>query len=302
MTRLRCNGIDIECQVTGNDQDPLVVLIAGMGAQLTMWPPEYVRGIADAGFQVATFDNRDVGRSTWFDELAPAEEIRRALQGQGRMPVSYSLLDMAADTVALIEALGASAAHVVGMSMGGVIGQLMLLNHPGSVLSFVQIASTTGEPELPGSDPEIGKFLGLPPVEDGDEAANVARAVAFTRLIARDDADIEALTELATADFRRAHHPDGGLRQLVAVMSTPPRGAALSATSIPTLVIHGESDRMVPPACGRATADHIPGARLEVIEGMGHMVEARDCPRLTALTVDFLKQVGATRKPDAGPV
>jgi pimeloyl-ACP methyl ester carboxylesterase len=287
--RALVNDVEIEWEQTGADGAPLVLLIAGMGAQLTMWPQEFRQRIAAAGFRVVCFDNRDSGLSSGFEHVASAPKVLEAFARSMPPPVAYRIDDMARDTLGLIHALGRREAHIVGMSMGGVIGQLLAINHPEHVASFVQIASTTGEPHLPGPDPRISAFLG----EGGDatgESTAIERAVRFLRLLAgsafaRTDEELHAA---ATRDFRRNRHHDGALRQMVAVMSEPPRGVALEAVAVPTLVIHGTDDLMVPLAAGEDTASRLRRARLEIVPGMGHNVEPALSERLAASIVGHI--------------
>jgi proline iminopeptidase len=287
MPQARVDDVTLEWAQTGDPDAPLVLLIAGMGAQLTMWPRELIERIANAGYRVVAFDNRDSGLSSGFEHAAPARQVREALAGRAPLPIAYSVADMMRDALGLLDALDAPRAHVVGMSMGGVIGQRLAIHHPARVASFVQIASTTGEPHLPGPDPRIGALLagadGTPP----DRETALERAVEFLQLLAgtayaRDRAELYAA---AAHDYDRNRHPEGALRQMVAVMTEPPRGAALTDVTTPTLVIHGTDDLMVPLAAGEDTAARITGARLEVVPGMGHNIEPKLAARLAASIV-----------------
>jgi len=290
MPQTKVGNVQIEWSESGIASNPLVLLIAGMGAQLTMWPQALMDRIAAAGFRVVCFDNRDIGLSSGFEHVASDAAVRAAFGGEGPLPIAYGVADMAADALGLMDALGARRAHVVGMSMGGVIGQLMAIRHPERVASFVQISSTTGEPHLPGSDPRIGAFFASAGAQIPERTVAIDRAVEFLKLLAgptgaRTDAQLRAD---ATRDHDRNQHPDGALRQMVAVMTEPPRGAALASLTVSTLVIHGTDDLMVPLAAGEDTASRIPGARLDVVAGMGHSVEPGLSERLATSILDHL--------------
>jgi len=293
MARAQLGSVEIEWTETGEGDRPLVLLIAGMGAQLTMWPAELCETVAQAGYRVVCFDNRDVGLSSGFEHAAPAAALRAAFGGKAPLPIAYGVADMAADALGLMDALGASRAHLVGMSMGGVIAQRIAIDHPRRVVSFVQIASTTGEPHLPGADARIQAFFAGAGEEAPERSAAIERAMEFLRLLAapayaRKDEELRAA---ATRDYDRNQHPEGALRQMVAVMTEPPRGAALANVTAPTLVIHGTEDLMVPLAGGEDTAARIPGARFERVEGMGHSVEPALAAHLARSIVAHLQAV-----------
>jgi pimeloyl-ACP methyl ester carboxylesterase len=269
MTSIAANGIDIEYDASGNPSDPPLLLVMGLGAQLIAWDDEFVRELVSRGFYVIRFDNRDQGLSTGFDE-AGVPDVAAALT-TGRLPEPvYLLSDMADDAAGLLDALGIPRAHVCGASMGGMIAQSLVIHNPAKVLTLVSIMSTTGDPSVGTPHPEALAVLMQPAQTDRDaviESAVKAWAVIGSPGFRRDDERVRAA---AAAAFDRAFHPEGTARQLVAIVSSPDRTAALGAVTCPTLVVHGEADPLVDPSGGRATADAIPGAELWTIPGMGH--------------------------------
>lgn len=262
------NGITLCYDTFGDHDDPTMLLIMGLGEQLLAWPDGFCELLAGRGFHVVRFDNRDVGLSTWCDELGDAD-IRAVFTGD-LSTVRYRLSDMAADTAGLIEALGVAPAHLVGVSMGGGIAQQVAIDHPELVASLASIMSTTSNPALRVSDPLTVPIPQPSPVADREEV--IAAEVALYHLIGSPGFDIgdEELRRRAAAKFDRAFHPAGTLRQAAANVTAPDRTEGLGALRMPAVVIHGDSDRLVDPLLGRATADAIPGADLLIVPGMGH--------------------------------
>jgi pimeloyl-ACP methyl ester carboxylesterase len=263
------NRITIEYETTGDPAHPALLLIAGLGGQLTAWDERFVAALVAKGFYVVRHDNRDVGRSTWFDE-AGAPDPLVALAGNAQ--AAYSLADMADDAAGLLEALGVECAHVLGVSMGGMIAQTLALRHPGRVQTLTSIMSTTGDPAVGQPHPEaVAALLALAAT---DRETAVETAVQTWRVIGSPGFPFheDRVRVDARVDNDRAFHPDGTVRQLVAILSSPDRTPDLKALDLPTLVIHGDSDPLVDPTGGSATAAAIPGATLWMIEGMGHQV------------------------------
>jgi pimeloyl-ACP methyl ester carboxylesterase len=264
------NGIEIEYDIHGDDGAPPLLLIMGLGAQLTMWRDDFVSQLADEGFRVIRYDNRDVGLSTWFDEAGVPDLLGAMTTGQLPAPV-YTMDDMADDAAGLLDALGIPAAHIVGASMGGMIAQTFALRHPTRTLSLCSIMSTTGNPEVGQPSPElIGQMLlAQPPstAEEAEEAALLATKLIGSPSYPADEARTRAF---ARAAFERANHPAGTARQMAAIVTQADRTADLAGVRVPTLVIHGDSDTLVAPSGGQATANAIPGAELWVQEGVGH--------------------------------
>lgn len=276
MPRARANGIELEYESFGRAGDPPLLLVMGLGAQMILWHDEFCGALAERGFHVTRFDNRDVGRSTWLD-AAGMPDVLGALAAAGAgQPIDapYRLSDMAGDAVALLDTLGAGSAHVVGASMGGMIAQTLAIEHPARVRTLTSIMSTTGHPGLPPARPEAMALLMAPlPTE---RAAQIERSVEASRVIGSpaypsDPAELRALAERA---YDRGINPPGFARQLVAILASGSRRAALAGVRVPTLVIHGDADPLVPVEAGRDTAAAVPGARLLELPGMGH-----DLPR-----------------------
>jgi pimeloyl-ACP methyl ester carboxylesterase len=273
MPKVPANGIEIEYETFGPEGGEPLLLIMGLGQQLTRWPVSLIDSLVGEGFRVIRFDNRDIGRSTWFDAAVTPDlpTVFTALAGRMDPGAPYLLADMADDAAGLLDALGIARAHVAGVSMGGMIGQMLAARHPAKVLSLVSVMSTTGNPALPPATPE-------------------AQAVLFSRPAAT---DLESLTEhslkaqiaiqspawpvnpeterpLLRAGIQRAYHPMGVLRQMIAVIASGDRREALKTITAPTVVLHGADDPLVPVDGGKDTAATIPGAELRIIDGMGH--------------------------------
>jgi len=276
MPRARSNGIEIEYETFGSPSDPTLLLVMGLGAQMILWDDGFCRELADRGFHVVRYDNRDVGASTRLEAAGVPDipQLMAAATAGRNVEVPYRLHDMALDAVGLLDALGADRAHVVGASMGGMIAQLLAIGHAGRVASLTSIMSTTGEPELPGPTPEAMEVLLTPPPTERE--AFVAHHLRVWHVIGSPElgADEGALRERAARIFDRGLYPPGVSRHLAAILASGGRRAALERLALPALVIHGESDPLVPFACGRATADAIPGADLLAIPDMGHDLPA----------------------------
>jgi pimeloyl-ACP methyl ester carboxylesterase len=274
MPQVRANAIDIEYESFGRVGDPLILLIMGFAAQLLFWPESLCEGLAAKGFRVVRFDNRDIGKSTHLTDRA-APDMRELLTeaASGRQPqVPYSLSDMADDAVGLMGALGVGRAHIVGASMGGMIAQLVAINHPDRTKSLVSIMSTTGRRDLPPGDPDALAVLAKPPRSSSredliDNGIQVRHALASPGF-AQSEADIRAFVERVVD--RAPYDPGGIARQLAAIIAAPPRNELLKAVRRPALVLHGDSDRLLPVAAAKDTAESIPGAELVVVPGMGH--------------------------------
>ncbi len=268
MATARANGIDIEYDTFGDPADRPMLLIMGLGGQLIAWDDELCSRLAGHGFRVVRFDNRDVGLSTKI-EGAPVPDIMAVVQGD-RSSVPYSLEDMAADATGLLDALGIEKAHVVGVSMGGMIAQVVAIDHPDRVLSLASIMSTMGDPSVGAPTPEAMAVLMRPPPQERDEV--IAREVETHKAIGSPGfpVDEERTRRRAAAAYDRSFYPQGVARQVAAVVAASDRTEELSHVDVPTVVIHGTTDPLVTPSGGEATAKAIPGAELIMIEGMGH--------------------------------
>jgi pimeloyl-ACP methyl ester carboxylesterase len=274
MPQLTANGIAIEYDERGSGE-PLL-LIMGLGAQMTRWPEGFCDRLAGRGFRVIRFDNRDVGLSEKFDAAGPADmaaALTAFVSGQA-VPSAYTLDDMARDAVGVLDALGIDQAHIVGASMGGMIAQLVAADFPDRTLSLTSIMSTTGNRTLPPGTPEAMAALSTPaPNPHEDFEAFLAHGVKMGHVTGSPGhIDEAALRERIASDFNRAYTPAGFLRQYVGVLASPDRRPKLAGVKAPTVVIHGEVDPLVPLAGGKDTAENIPGAELLVIPGMGHDV------------------------------
>ena len=273
MAQAKANGINIEYESFGPESADPVLLIMGLGAQLTLWPVELCEALVSRGFRVIRYDNRDVGLSTKFVD-APVPQLPAVLAAvmSGQDPqVTYRLDDMAADAAGLLDALGLERAHIVGASMGGMIAQLFAATYPERTLSLTSIMSTTGNPTLPPASPEaIGVLMSRP--QGGDVDAVVEFGVKAARVIGSPayPADEAALRARVRRDVERSNYPAGFARQMAAIYASGDRRAKLASITAPTVVIHGAADPLVPVEGGRDTAATIKGAELIEIEGMGH--------------------------------
>jgi pimeloyl-ACP methyl ester carboxylesterase len=256
----------------GDPADPPVLLIMGLGTQMIAWPLGFCEGLVGRGLDVIRFDNRDVGLSTHMHD-APKADVAAAWGGDFSS-ASYTLWDMADDTAGLLDELGLESAHIVGASMGGMIAQCLAIAHRSRVRSLTSIMSTTGASDVGHpTEAAMGALL-APPATTREEA--IERALSGARVIGSPGFELDeaAVTERAGNSFDRGHDPPGVARQLVAIAATGDRTARLRELSVPTLVIHGADDPLVNRNGGEATAAAIPGARLVLLDGMGH-----DLPR-----------------------
>lgn len=278
MKRLETNGVELACDAFGTPSDEAILLIAGLGTQMIRWTEPFCLELAARGYHVIRFDNRDAGGSTHISGRAPDFGDLAAALGAGRLPeVPYTLYDMAADAVGLLDALAIGRAHVVGRSMGGMIAQIMACEHPERVMSLTSIMSSTGNPALPPPAPDVMAMMAGPaPDPVLDEAGYVAHGLAFARRIAGGGHpfDEAAARGLIVEERRRAGDRQGFGRQIAAIAVAGDRRPRLATVTAPTLVIHGSDDPLFPPACGEDTAASIPGAQLMLIGGMGHDLPA----------------------------
>jgi len=284
MSQARANGIEIEYETRGDAAGRPLVLVRGLGTQLIQWNEGFLGRLVAEGHYVVLFDNRDVGLSTHFHAAGmPDLASIMAARTAGTEPdVPYTLREMAADLVGLMDALMLERAHVAGMSMGGMIVQQAAIDHPERLRSMTSIMSTTGEPGLPGPTPEAAQALSTPPPRERadyiDYSTRTQRAFSG-RGFAFDEAGWRVL---AGRVFDRAFDPAGIARQMAAIVASGSRREALGRVGVPSLVLHGSDDPLVPPAAGEATARAIPGARLHAIEGMGHDLPEGAWPEIVA--------------------
>ncbi len=274
MPQITANGIQLEYESYGDPANPPLLLVMGLGAQLTLWPIELVEALVARGYHVIRYDNRDIGLSEKFGHAGVPNFRRVALMRMFglRARIPYRLTDMAADAAALLDALGIAKAHVVGASMGGMIVQLLATEHPEKVLTMTSIMSTTGNRRLPPAKPEAMKALldRAPAGATLDDVIpigiRVSRAIGSPAYPAPE----ARLRANVTRDFNRSFYPEGAARQISAIVDDGDRRKRLKKVQVPSLVIHGVDDPLVPVEGGRDTAAAIPGAKLLEIEGMGH--------------------------------
>jgi pimeloyl-ACP methyl ester carboxylesterase len=264
-------GVTLCYETFGDREDPPVLFVMGLATQMIAWHEDFCEQLAERGFYVIRFDNRDIGRSTHFDFRPPSvkQMVTRRFG-----PEQYTLSDMAEDAAVLLRELGVAPAHVVGASMGGMIAQTLAAEHPEAVRSLVSIMSTSGNRWRGQPAVAVYRYLLQPPPRDRD--GYIERSAAVFGLVGSTgfDRDEQYVRERAARSFDRGYDRQAGGRQLGAILASGDRTKALKRIEAPTLVIHGTVDKMVRPSGGRATAKAIPGARLLMIEGMGH-----DLPR-----------------------
>jgi pimeloyl-ACP methyl ester carboxylesterase len=295
--KIRANNIDVEVQDSAERDPahaarPAVLLVMGLGMQLTAWPPAMLAALEEAGFRVVCFDNRDAGLSTAFDALGKPNLLWASLKYKlGMVPAApYSLEDMAADAVGVLDGLQIQQAHVVGVSMGGMVAQRIALAAPQRVLSLTSIMSSSGARGLPQAAPHVMQAMLSRPTGTSMDAA-VAHSVRLFQAIGSPayptpEAELRARV---VASVQRSLRPAGTLRQMMAVVADFGRAALLGRITSPTLVIHGKADPLVPFACGEDTARRIPGARLVAIEGMGHDLPPEPLRQILDALIPHLK-------------
>ena len=295
--KIKANGIEIEVEDTGADgsqaERPVVMLIMGLGMQLVAWPPALVNALVADGYRVVRHDNRDIGLSQHFQHLGTQNIVWTSLKLKLGLPVTppYTLKDMAADAIGVLDALHIAKAHIVGISMGGMIAQRVALAAPDKVLSLTSIMSTSGARGLPEAQPRVLKALFTRPASTDFEAV-VAHFVNVYRVIGSPGfpMDEAALRAHISLGLQRSYNPTGTLRQMVAIgADTGKRAQELGRINRPTLVLHGKADPLVPFACGEDTARRIPGAKLVGIDGMGHDLPPGVVDQVIRYTLPHLK-------------
>ncbi|HEX4292581.1 MAG TPA: alpha/beta hydrolase [Rhizomicrobium sp.] len=299
MARVHANGIDIEYESFGRESDPAILLIMGFAAQMTMWQQALCEQLAAKGFRVIRFDNRDIGLSTHLSHLPapnPGEVMARRTSGQ-KVEVPYRLDDMAADAAALLNALGIQSAHIVGASMGGMIAQLVAINHPDVTKSLLSIMSTTGRPDLPPAKPEAMAALVTPPASDS-RADRIAQGLVVVKTLGSPGypgTEEELLAAVSAAVDRAPYDPAGVARQMGAIVAAPARNEALKALRCPAMVLHGAEDPIIPVEAGKDTAASIPGCQLVIVPGMAHDFTKAILPVYLKHIGDFVAGVEAKK-------
>jgi pimeloyl-ACP methyl ester carboxylesterase len=287
------NGVTLCYETFGDASAPPLLLVMGLGMQMVGWPDEFCTELAARGFHVVRFDNRDVGRSTCFESV-PRPSVwrlltRRFASGQ------YRLTDMAADAAGLLRELGLAPAHVVGVSLGGMIAQTLAAEHPQAVRSLVSIMSTTGHRRKGQPAPSMLRMLFRRTPHDRQSFVEYYVATFVAIGSPGFPPDREQLRADAERAYERLSDPNGTSRQLAAIVASGNRGKQLAAVKAPTLVVHGTGDRLVRPSGGRETAKRIPGARLVTIEGMGHDLPRAKWPELIELIASHAHAADAAR-------
>ena len=282
MPNVTANGIQIEYDTFGDGSSPALLLVMGLGTQMIAWRDEFCEFLAAKGHFVVRFDNRDIGLSTKLEEAGIPDIVSTMTALMEGKPVEppYTLNDMADDAVGLLDALSIGKAHICGASMGGMIVQNMACRHPTRVLSLTSIMSTTGNPGLPQGKPEAMAAL-TTPAPDGRDAiiengVHVVRTIGSTGF----PFDEEMTRRFSAEAYDRSYYPQGMARQMVAIVAQEDRRPSLAGVKVPTLVIHGDADPLVPVEGGIDTADSIPGAELLIIEGMGHDMPTGAWPQI----------------------
>jgi pimeloyl-ACP methyl ester carboxylesterase len=269
---VQANGLRLAYEEFGDQNDPPIILIMGLGTQMISWPISLCSGLVDRGFRVIRFDNRDIGLSEKLEDGHIPRVPTMLLRSKLGLPikVSYTLKDMAKDVVGLMDALHIDRAHLVGASMGGMIGQIATANHSERVLSFTSIMSSSGEPGLPGARKDVA--LTMLKRSIGLEKPTLENTMAYWRKIGSPgyQPSDEVLRKKILDGIKRSFYPKGYARHMAAIIASGSRAKLLKTIDTPTLVIHGRDDALVPLECGVDTARRIPNAQLKIFDGMGH--------------------------------
>ncbi len=287
MPRVRANGIEIEYEEFGDPKAAPLLLVTGLGAQMISWDDAFCEQLAASGFHVIRFDNRDSGLSTRMEAAGPPD-MAAALSGD--LHPTYTLDHMAADAAGLLDALGIEAAHIVGASMGGFISQLIAINHPGRALSLTSIMSGPSRGEGVSPTPEGSALLFRQPPSNPEESIEMAMSGRRLLVGSGDPFDEAFERAKATRAVQRAYYPVGTGRQLLAILAAEPRLERLQGVGVPTLVIHGKDDILVPIENGRMVAAAVPGARMLELDGMGHDIPKRVWPQVIDAIVETARQ------------
>ena len=294
MPNIRANNIDIYYEENGPADGPVILLVMGLGAQMIAWPDEFIHGLVSKGYRVIHYDNRDVGLSQRMDGAKTPNLVWTMLKARFGLPVRvpYTLTDMAADGIGLLDALGIDKAHVAGASMGGMIVQLMAANHRERLLSMTSIMSSSGKPGLPGARADIQKSFMVKRPADASRDDAVAFGTELVRSFSYPDParPENAHAEMTAKAFDRGYYPVGTRRQLLAIIADGSRVERLKTITTPTLVVHGGADPLVPKEGSEDIARHVPGARLEIIDEMAHDLPPSQVGRMVDLIAGHAKQ------------
>jgi pimeloyl-ACP methyl ester carboxylesterase len=297
MATVTSNGLQLAYQEHGNITDPVMLMVQGLGMPLSGWPDVLIEALVAEGFRVIVFDNRDIGRSELLHHMKVPNLLVQILRRKLRMRVktAYQLTDMMRDVEGLMDALQIESAHLVGVSMGGIISQLLAIHEPRRVKTLTSMMSTTSARKLPGPTKEVIRHITRGP-KKGTVEAGLEFQWKLWRLLggSRYRLSDEDLAEFLRRNFERGITAAGVARQTLAILAAPSRRAELRKIDIPTLVIHGDEDPLIPVECGLDTAQAIPGARTAIIEGMGHALPVALIERLVRLITQHARTVERT--------
>ncbi|MEN8184064.1 MAG: alpha/beta hydrolase [Myxococcota bacterium] len=269
------NGIRIEIEDAGPRQAPVVLLVRGLASQLIHWPDALIQILLESGFRVVRFDNRDAGLSQKLEGVPDLADV-----ATGRRAPPYTLAEMALDTVGVLGVLGIDRAHVAGISLGGMVAQHVAFSHPDRCLSVASIMSTSGAPGLPPATPEAMDALTSQPADPTDRECVILHNMRTQQVIESPayPPSQEELRHYFERGYDRCYCPEGSLRQMAAAIADGSRAERLAEVRVPMLVLHGAADPLIHPACGEDTARRVPGAKLEIVVGMGHDVTTANAP------------------------
>lgn len=296
MPYVAVNDLKLYYEAAGDPADPVVLLIAGLGVQMIDWPDHFVDPLVAAGHYVIRFDNRDIGLSTTFDDAPNDPQVVLAALEAGEDPaVAYTLADMANDAAELLRALEIESAHMIGVSMGGMIAQATAIGHPEKVRSLTTIMTTTGAVDVGQPTAEALAAI-LSPAPSDDREQRIAQGVEAARIWASPDHfDSARLRKLFEDSWNRVGGPqaENTGRHFCAIIASPPRDAELADLAVPTLVVHGDADTLISPSGGQRIAAMVPGSRLMMIEGMGHDLPPAFVPQIVEAISDLVDSVEA---------
>lgn len=293
MPTVRANNIEIYYEESGPADAPVILLVMGLGTQMIAWPEDMIQGLVAQGFRVIHYDNRDVGLSQRMDGAPVPNMIWTMVKARMGLPTraAYTLTDMMQDGIALLDALGIAKAHIAGASMGGMIVQLMAAHHPDRILTMTSIMSTSGRAGLPGPRPDIRKRLMAPRPSDPTREQAVRSGAESLEIISYADKKRphNAFADMAARAFDRSYYPIGMKRQLLAIMADGSRVGRLKTIKVPTLVVHGGADPLVPKEGSEDIARLVPNARLEIIPEMAHDLPPSQVGRMVDLIAGHAK-------------
>lgn len=288
MKTIKANGITINYEDRGPADGKPLLLVNGYTSTMMSWPLPLMDGLKARGFRVIRYDNRDVGKSEKLKGIPNMGDVMQALKAGTKTDIPYHLSDMAADGMGLLDALGIKRAHIMGISMGGMIVQSMAINHPEKIISATSIMSSTGNPDLPKATDAAMVALQERPASTDRET--VLRHNMKGRRVYQSPAypmSDEALYQKCATEYDHMYYPEGATRQYAAIIADGSRVERLKKVDLPFLVIHGKADPLVPVEGGIDTAKHVAGAKLELIDGMGHDLPVELCPRYVELIADL---------------